>query len=258
MAINVGIAGFVLRAANALQLPIGDLLYGDLQPFAEKTRFGQAFLVMTFGFGIVAALLMLSWVFDRVEPKWGALVLSLVLLSGLSLSSHQASRAQLEQGDRARRLAPPRRRVRVGRRRRHARVLRLARGAVASSAGVRRLLEDRRRARRRDGARGRIPRLRPASRRSRICGRRTTAASCSSRRRSSGSRSPGAASTTRSSGRGSRPARTRPSGRASIGESLVAVAVLLAVALLVNAAPPPVEPATSGVASALSSGSSGR
>jgi len=91
MAINVGIAAFVLRAANALQLPLGDLLYGDLQPFAEKTRFGQAFLVMTFGFGIVAALLMLSWVFDRIEPKWGALVLSVLLVSGLSLSSHQAS-----------------------------------------------------------------------------------------------------------------------------------------------------------------------
>jgi copper transport protein len=90
-AINVGIAAFVLRAANALQLPLGDLLYGDLQPFAEKTRFGEAFLVMTFGFGIVAALLMLAWVFDRVEPRWVALVLAVVLVSGLSLSSHQAS-----------------------------------------------------------------------------------------------------------------------------------------------------------------------
>jgi copper transport protein len=90
-AINIGITGFVLEAANALQLPIGDLLYGDLQPFAEQTRFGEAFLVMTFGFGVVAALLMLSWVFDRAEPKWAALALSLVLLSGLSLSSHQAT-----------------------------------------------------------------------------------------------------------------------------------------------------------------------
>jgi copper transport protein len=90
-AIDIGIAGFVLQASNALQLPIGDLLYGDLQPFAEQTRFGQAFLVMTFGFGIVAALLMVSWVFDRAEPKWAALLLSLALLSGLSLSSHQAT-----------------------------------------------------------------------------------------------------------------------------------------------------------------------
>jgi copper transport protein len=89
--INVGIAGFVLRAANALQLPLSDLVYGDLQPFAEKTRFGEAFLVMTFGFGIVAALLMLSWVFDRAEPRWAALVCSLALVSGLSLSSHQAT-----------------------------------------------------------------------------------------------------------------------------------------------------------------------
>jgi copper transport protein len=90
-AIDVGITGFVLQAANALQLPIGDLLYGDLKPFAQQTRFGEAFLVMTFGFGVVAALLMLSWVFDRSEPKWAALGLSLVLLSGLSLSSHQAT-----------------------------------------------------------------------------------------------------------------------------------------------------------------------
>jgi copper transport protein len=89
--INVGIAGFVLRAANALQLPWSDLVYGDLKPFAEQTRFGEAFLVMTFGFGIVAALLMLSWVFDRAEPRWAALVFSLVLVSGLSLSSHQAT-----------------------------------------------------------------------------------------------------------------------------------------------------------------------
>jgi copper transport protein len=89
--INVGIAGFVLRAANALQLPLSDLVYGDLQPFAEKTRFGEAFLVMTFGFGIVAALLMLSWVFDRDEPRWVALACSLALVSGLSLSGHQAT-----------------------------------------------------------------------------------------------------------------------------------------------------------------------
>ena len=52
LVVDVGIAAFVLRASNALQLPIAELPYGDLQPFAEKTRFGVAFLVMTVGFGV--------------------------------------------------------------------------------------------------------------------------------------------------------------------------------------------------------------
>jgi putative copper export protein len=89
--IDVGIAAFVLRASNALQLPVADLLYGDLQPFAEKTRFGVAFLVMTVGFAVVAALLLLAWVFDRLELRWPALALSLVLVSGLALSGHQGT-----------------------------------------------------------------------------------------------------------------------------------------------------------------------
>jgi copper transport protein len=91
LVIDVGIAAFILRASNALQLPIADLPYGDLQPFAEKTRFGVAFLVMTFGIGIVASLLLVAWVFDRLGLRWPALVLSLALLSGLSLSGHQAT-----------------------------------------------------------------------------------------------------------------------------------------------------------------------
>jgi copper transport protein len=90
-AINVGIAAFIARASNALQLPLGDLVYGDLQPFAEKTRAGHAFLVMTIGFGTVAGLLLVAWVFDRLELRWPALLLSLGLVSGLSLSSHQAT-----------------------------------------------------------------------------------------------------------------------------------------------------------------------
>jgi copper transport protein len=91
LVIDVGIVAFVLRASNALQLPIADLLYGDLQPFAEKTRFGLAFLAMTLGFGIVAALLLVGWVFDRLQLRLPALVLSLALVSGLSLSGHQAT-----------------------------------------------------------------------------------------------------------------------------------------------------------------------
>ena len=73
LVVDVGIAAFVLRASNALQLPIADLPYGDLQPFAEKTRFGIAFLVMTVGFGVVAALLLVSWIFDRLALRWLAL-----------------------------------------------------------------------------------------------------------------------------------------------------------------------------------------
>ena len=91
LVIDVGIAAFVLRASNALQLPFVDLPYGDLQPFAEKTRFGIAFLVMTIGFGIVAALLLVGWVFDRLELRVPALLLSVALLSGLSLSGHQGT-----------------------------------------------------------------------------------------------------------------------------------------------------------------------
>ena len=89
--IDVGIAAFVIRASNALQLPFGELLYGDLQPFAEKTRFGIAFLVMTVGFSVVATLLLLAWVLDRLELRWSALALSVLLVTGLSLSSHQGT-----------------------------------------------------------------------------------------------------------------------------------------------------------------------
>jgi copper transport protein len=89
--IDVGIAVFVLRASNALQLPVADLLFGDLTPFAEKTRFGIAFLVMTVGFAVVAALLMVAWIFDRADLRWLALAGAALLVSGLSLSSHQAT-----------------------------------------------------------------------------------------------------------------------------------------------------------------------
>jgi copper transport protein len=91
LVIDAGIAAFVLRASNALQLPLGDLPYGDLQPFAEKTRLGVAFLVMTLGFGVVSALLLVGWIMDRLELRWPALALAVALASGLSLSGHQAT-----------------------------------------------------------------------------------------------------------------------------------------------------------------------
>jgi copper transport protein len=91
LVVDVGIAAFVLRASNALQLPLADLPYADLQPFAEKTRFGIAFLAMTLGFGIVSALLLVAWILDRTELRWPALALSAGLAAGLSLSGHQAT-----------------------------------------------------------------------------------------------------------------------------------------------------------------------
>ena len=60
--VQVGIVAFILRAEDALQLPFGRLLYGDLSPVASGTRFGQAFIAMTLGFTlVVAALLFLAW-----------------------------------------------------------------------------------------------------------------------------------------------------------------------------------------------------
>ena len=70
--INVGIAAFVMRADDALQLPFIDLLYGDLSPIATKTRFGVAFVAMTLGYALVTALVLLSWIFDRPKLLWPA------------------------------------------------------------------------------------------------------------------------------------------------------------------------------------------
>jgi copper transport protein len=90
-AIDVGIVAFVLRGANALQVSAVDLLYSDLSPFADGTRFGSAFKVMTVGLGLCATLVILAWVFDRARLLWPAFVLSALLLAGLSLSGHQAT-----------------------------------------------------------------------------------------------------------------------------------------------------------------------
>ena len=65
-----GSLAFLLRAEDALQLPFGRLLYGDLSPIASGTRFGQAFIAMTLGFALVAALLFLAWL---TEPARAAL-----------------------------------------------------------------------------------------------------------------------------------------------------------------------------------------
>lgn len=88
--IHVGVAAFILRAEDALQLPFGRLLYGDLSPVANGTRFGQAFIAMTLGFTWVAALLFLAWLTGRRALLWPAFGLALVLGAGLSLSGHSA------------------------------------------------------------------------------------------------------------------------------------------------------------------------
>jgi copper transport protein len=90
-AIQIGCLAFLLRAEDALQLPFNRFLYGDLTPFADGTRFGEAFVVMTLGFAVVTALIFLAWLTDRERWfLWPALALSLVLASGLSLSGHSA------------------------------------------------------------------------------------------------------------------------------------------------------------------------
>jgi copper transport protein len=88
--IDVGIVAFILRAEDALQLPFGRLLYGDLSPIAQS-RFGSAFIAMTLGFVLVAALLFLAWLTDRTVLLWPAFLIGLVFASGLSLSGHSAA-----------------------------------------------------------------------------------------------------------------------------------------------------------------------
>jgi copper transport protein len=89
-ALEVGIVAFLLRAEDALQLPLTAFLYGDLSPFATATRFGQAFVAMELGFAVVAAFLFLAWLTERRILLWAAFLLALGLGSGLSLSSHQS------------------------------------------------------------------------------------------------------------------------------------------------------------------------
>ena len=88
--LNIGIAAFLLRAEDALQLPLGRLLYGDLSPIA-RTRFGSAFTAMTLGFALVAALVFLAWLTDRDVFLWPAFLIALGFVSGLSLSGHSAA-----------------------------------------------------------------------------------------------------------------------------------------------------------------------
>jgi putative copper export protein len=69
-----------------------NFLYGDLSPLA-KTRFGYAFVAMTLGYALVAALVFLAWLSDREWLLWPAFLLALGFASGLSLSGHSAADA---------------------------------------------------------------------------------------------------------------------------------------------------------------------
>jgi copper transport protein len=88
--VELGILGFLLRARDAFQLPLGRLVYGDLSPLAQGTRFGTAFIAMTLGFALVAGILFMAWLVERPVLLWPAFVIGLVLCSGLSLSGHSS------------------------------------------------------------------------------------------------------------------------------------------------------------------------
>jgi copper transport protein len=92
VSLHAGIAAFSLRSDDALQLPFARFLYADLSPMAA-TRFGRAFVVMTLGFALVLALVYLSWLLERVAYLVPAFALATVLVSGLSLSGHDAADA---------------------------------------------------------------------------------------------------------------------------------------------------------------------
>ncbi|HET7572776.1 MAG TPA: copper resistance protein CopC [Gaiellaceae bacterium] len=91
--IEVGIVAFLLRAEDALQLPLVDFVYGDLSSLANGTRFGTAFVAMTLGYALVLALLALAWLFERRAFLWAAFAIALGFASGLSLSGHSAADA---------------------------------------------------------------------------------------------------------------------------------------------------------------------
>jgi copper transport protein len=93
LVLESGMAAFLLRGEDFLQLPFSLFLYGDLSPLASGTRFGQTFVVMEMGFALVSALVYLAWLTDRDAFLWVAFALGLVFVSGLSLSGHSAADA---------------------------------------------------------------------------------------------------------------------------------------------------------------------
>ena len=137
-----GIAAFSLRAEDALQLPFGKFLYGDLSPMAA-TRFGSAFVAMTLGFALVLALVFLAWLLDRDAFLVPAFGLSLLFAGGLSLVGPRCSRPRLQLEDGARRLGAHLRGVALDRRARDDGRVALVRSAAVAAAGVHAVLEAR-------------------------------------------------------------------------------------------------------------------
>jgi copper transport protein len=88
--LEIGIVAFLLRAEDALQLPFGRFIYGDLSPIANGTRFGSAFIAMTLGYALVAAFVFLGWLTERRAFLWAAFAVAAGFASGLSLSGHSA------------------------------------------------------------------------------------------------------------------------------------------------------------------------
>ena len=88
--LEVGIAAFLLRCEDVLQLPFGKFLYGDLSPISGGTRYGKTFVAMTLGFAFVAAFIYLAWLLERTRLLVPALALALVFAGGLSFSGHDA------------------------------------------------------------------------------------------------------------------------------------------------------------------------
>ena len=97
--LEAGIVAFLLRAEDALQLPFRAFLYGDLSSIAGGTRFGQAFIAMELGFAFAFAFLFLSWLTDRAALLWPALALGIGFASGLSLSGHSSASRATEVAD---------------------------------------------------------------------------------------------------------------------------------------------------------------
>jgi len=91
--LETGIVAFLLRAEDALQLPFGRFLYGDLSPISGGTRFGLAFITMELGFALVTALLYLAWLTGKRVLLWPVFLAGLGFASGLSLSGHSAADA---------------------------------------------------------------------------------------------------------------------------------------------------------------------
>jgi copper transport protein len=97
--LEAGIVAFLLRAEDALQLPFRAFLYGDLSSIAGGTRFGQAFIAMELGFAFAFAFLFLSWLTDRAALLWPAFALGIGFASGLSLSGHSSASRATEVAD---------------------------------------------------------------------------------------------------------------------------------------------------------------